>query len=218
MNLVILGPQGSGKGTQAEKLAEKFDLEHIDMGKFLREVALLNTPLGKEVNEIINIKKELVNDEILKKVLHVKLQDLPREKGIIFDGVPRRRDQLEYFEAAMLEFGRKIDKVLFIDLSEKESIKRISIRRVCRKCKTTYILGKDIQDEKETCPKCGGEIILRPDDSEEGVRKRLGIFHKETMPVINHYEKSGKIIKINGDQTVEEVFVEILGKLKEVGE
>ena len=216
MNLVILGPQGSGKGTQAEKLAKKFNLEHIDMGKFLREVALLDTPLGKEINEIINIKKELVNDEILKKVLHVKLQDLPREKGIVFDGVPRRKDQLEYFEAAMVEFGRKIDKVVFIDLSEEESIKRISIRRVCRKCKTTYILGKDVQNEKDACSKCGGEVILRPDDNEEGVRKRLGIFREETMPVVEHYKKQEKTIDINGDQTIDEVFMEILDKLGEI--
>jgi len=137
MNLIILGPQGSGKGTQAEKLAKKFDLEHIDMGKFLREVAILDTSLGKEINEIINVKKELVDDRILKKVLHVKLQDLPREKGIIFDGVPRRNDQLGYFGEAMFEFGRKIDKVVLINLSEEESIKRISVRRDCEKCKST---------------------------------------------------------------------------------
>lgn len=218
MNLIILGPQGSGKGTQAEKLAEKFNLEHIDMGKFLREVALLDTPLGKEINKIINIKKELVDDKILKKVLHVKLQDLSREKGIVFDGVPRREDQMAYFEEAMLEFGRKIDKVVAIDLSEKESIKRISARRICEKCKTTYILGKDIEDEKKTCPKCGGQIILRPDDSEEGVRKRLGIFKEETVPVVNYYKKQGKLAEINGDQSIEKVFEEILVKIKDIVE
>lgn len=218
MNLVILGPQGSGKGTQAEKLAEKFDLEHVDMGKFLREVALLDTPLGREINEIINIKKELVDDKILKKVLHVKLQDLGREKGVVFDGVPRRKDQLAYFEEAMLEFGRKIDRVIAINLSEKESIKRISSRRVCEKCKATYILGKDIKSEKEVCPKCGGKIIFRPDDSEEGVKKRLNIFREETMPVMDYYKKQEKSADINGDQSIEKVFEEILEKIKDIAE
>lgn len=218
MNLIILGPQGSGKGTQAEKLAQKFDLEHIDMGKFLREVALLDTPLGKEINEIINVRKELVDDKILKKVLHVKMQDLPREKGIIFDGVPRRNDQLGYFEEAMLEFGQKIDKVLYIQLSEEESIKRISSRRVCQKCKATYILGKDIENENDLCKKCGGNIVLRPDDSKEGVIKRLGIFKEETMPVVEYYKKKGKSVNIDGDQSIEKVFEEIIGKIKNITE
>jgi adenylate kinase len=216
MNLVILGPQGSGKGTQAEMLAKKFNLEHIDMGKSLREVALLDTPFGKEVHEVINIKKELVNDEILKTVLHIKLADLPREEGIIFDGVPRNIDQARYFEEALLEFGRKIEKVFIINLSEKESIKRISKRRVCSKCKTIYILEKDIENENNPCAKCGGKIIIRPDDSDEGVRKRLGIFKKETMPVINYFKEKGLVEEINGDQTIPEVFEEILEKLKNV--
>ena len=129
MNLIILGPQGSGKGTQAEKLSQKFDLEHIDMGKFLREVALLDTPLGKEIHEIINIKKELVSDKILQEVIHLKIMGLPREQGIVFDGVPRNINQLEYFETVLKEAGRKIDKTVLINLSEKESLERISKRR-----------------------------------------------------------------------------------------
>lgn len=213
MNFVVLGPQGSGKGTQAEKLAQKFNLEHIDMGKFLREVAVLDTSLGKEINEIINIRKELVSDKILKKVLHVKLADLPREKGIVFDGVPRNLQQSEYFENALLEFGRQIDKVFVINLSEEESVKRISIRRVCKRCKSIYILGKDIKNEKDKCPKCQGKIILRPDDSKEGVIKRLKIFEKETLPVIEFFRSKGLVAEINGDQTQEKVFKEILGKI-----
>lgn len=212
MNVIILGPQGSGKGTQAEKLAQKFDAEHIDMGKFLREVAKLDTDLGREIHEIINVRKELVDDKILKKVLHVKLADLPREKGIVFDGVPRREDQLEYFSEALKEFGRKIDKVILITLSEEESIVRISKRRICEKCKKTFILGKDIQNESEKCSDCGGKIIQRIDDTEEGVIKRLDIFKTETLPVIEYFKKQGLLIEINGDQTVEKVFADILEK------
>ncbi len=216
MNVVILGPQGSGKGTQAQLIAEKFDLEHIDMGKFLREVALLNTPLGKEINEIINIKKELVDDKILKKVLHLKIQDLPREKGIIFDGVPRREDQLAYFEEAMIKFGRQVDRVILIKLSEKESFQRIAKRRICEKCKKVFILGKDIQSETEKCPVCSGKIIQRIDDTEEGVKKRLKIFQQETMPVIKYYEAQDNIIEINGDQIIKKVFKDILKQLKKI--
>jgi adenylate kinase len=133
MNLIILGPQGSGKGTQAERLAQKYNLEHIEMGKFLREVAKTDTELGRHIHEVINIQGKLVDDKTLKKVLHIKLADLPREQGVIFDGVPRRKDQLEYFDSALKEFGRKIDAVINIDIPEEESIRRISKRWICEK-------------------------------------------------------------------------------------
>ena len=193
-------------------LAEKFSLEHIDVGKYLREAAKLDTPLGKEIYEIINIKKELVNDRILKKVLHLKLADLPREQGIVFDGVPRRKDQMEYFEEALREFGRKIDKVFLINLSENESVKRISLRRVCKKCKMNFIFGKNIR-KNENCPKCSGKIIQRIDDTGEGVKKRLKIFREETLPVVEFYKNKGILEEINGDQTIEKVFKEISNKI-----
>ncbi|MFA6159674.1 MAG: nucleoside monophosphate kinase [Parcubacteria group bacterium] len=213
MNLVILGPQGSGKGTQASKLAQKFDLEHIDMGKFLREVAKLDTPLGKQIHEIINIKKELVSDRILREVIHLKIMGLPRERGVVFDGVPRNIEQLNYFEEVIKESGRKIDKAILIKLSEEESLKRISKRRICEKCKKVFILGKDIQNEDEKCNICEGKIIQRIDDTKEGVMKRLKIFEKETMPMSEYYKKQGKFIEIDGDKEIEKVFESILKEL-----
>jgi adenylate kinase len=215
MNLIILGPQGSGKGTQAEKLAEKFKLEHIDMGKFLREVAALGTPLGKEIHEIINVKKELVSDKILKEAIHLKLMGLPREQGIVFDGVPRSQGQLEYFEGAMEEAGRQIDAVVLINLSEKESIERISKRRVCQKCKKVYILGRDKEVDEGKCD-CGGEVAIRIDDAPEGVVKRLGIFKKETLPVVEYFRRQDKLVEIDGDQTIDEVYGDIIEKLESV--
>lgn len=213
MNIVILGPQGSGKGTQAEKLAQKFRLEHIDMGKFLREVAKMDTPLGKEVYQIQNITKTLVSSRILQEVFAVKLSSLPREQDIVFDGFPRKLDQIQYFEKTLVEFGRHIDRVFVINLSEKESIERISKRRMCEKCRRVFILGKEIKNDDEGCPDCGGKIIRRIDDNEEGVKKRLEIFKEETLPVVKHYKDRGKLIEIDGDKTINEVFEEILGKL-----
>lgn len=217
MNLIILGPQGSGKGTQAKLLAQKFDLEHIEMGKFLREVAKFGTSLGKEIHEIINVRKELVGDQILKKVLRIKLADLPREKGVAFDGVPRRRDQLEYFEEALQEFGRKVDAVIYISLSEEESINRISKRWNCKKCAAMLIMGVDIQSEKDKCPKCGGEIFQRIDDTPEGVKKRLKIFREETMPVIDDYRKRKLLIEVDGRPSIEEIARSIEGEIKKRG-
>jgi adenylate kinase len=215
MNIIILGPQGSGKGTQAEKLAERFNLEHIDMGKFLREVALLNTPLGIKIHETINVRKELVDEEVLREVIHLKLVGLPREQGIVFDGVPRSQKQLEYLEEVIKEVGRKIDAVILITLSEKESLKRIAKRRVCEKCKAVYILGKDKDASDKICRQCGGKVDVRIDDTPDGVRKRLNIFERETMPIVDFYKNRGMVLKINGDQTIEEVFEEIVKKLKD---
>jgi len=216
MNLIILGPQGSGKGTQAEMLAKKYDLEHIEMGKFLREVAKLNTPLGKEIHQTINIEGRLVDDKILKKVLHVKLQDMPREKGIIFDGVPRREDQLRYFEEAMQEFGREIDAVIDIDLSEEEAIRRISKRRICKKNEHVLILGKDIESESDKCPICQSDIFQRIDDTPERIKTRLGIYRKDTKAVVDYYRQKGILIETDGKPSIEEVSRDILEKIEKL--
>jgi adenylate kinase len=214
MNIIVLGPQGSAKGTQAEMLAEKFNLEHIEMGKFLREVAKTDTDLGKEIHEIINIQGKLVDDKILKKVIHIKLADIPREQGIVFDGVPRRRDQLEYFESAMQEFGRKIDAVINIDIIESESVERISKRRICKKNQHVLILGKDIQSEKDKCPICGSEILQRIDDTSERIQTRLGIYIKDTKEVIDFYKNKGLLIEIDGTPSIEKVGKNILAEIK----
>ncbi|MDD3487112.1 MAG: nucleoside monophosphate kinase [Candidatus Moranbacteria bacterium] len=213
MNIIVLGPQGSGKGTQAEILAKKYNLEHIEMGKFLREVAKLDTKLGHHIHETINLQGKLVDDITLKKVLHVKLADLPREQGIIFDGVPRRQDQLSYFEDAMREFGRKIGAVIDIKIPDEESVNRISKRRICRKSEHVLILGKDVKSEEEKCPICGSEIFQRIDDTPERIKTRLEIYHKDTKEVLDFYRDKGLLIEIDGVGSVEEVSDRIMKKI-----
>jgi len=145
MNLVILGPQGSGKGTQAELISKKYSLAHIDMGKTLRRIAKLDTPLGREIYRIQNVTKTLVPSEILKEVLNVKLNSFSREQGIVFEGVPRTEDQREYVEEILRESGRKIDAAVFINLPENESLERIEKRRTCKQCGRPLILGHDVK-------------------------------------------------------------------------
>lgn len=210
MNIVILGPQGSGKGTQSEMVAQEFDAEHFDTGKILRQVARMDTPLGKEIHEIVIEKKELVPSRILQEVLHYRLNDLPREKNLVFDGIPRNMEQANYFEKALLEFGRKLDKVFFINISEKESIKRISKRWICQKCRKILIMGKDIKNKESVCPKCGGEILQRADDTPEGVKKRLKIYQEETIPVLDFFRKENLLVEINGEQSIKKVFEDII--------
>jgi adenylate kinase len=213
MNLIILGPQGSGKGTQAEKVAEKFNLEHIDMGKFLREVAKMDTSLGKEVYDIQNVTKTLVPSRILEEVFTVKMNSIPREQGVVFDGFPRNIDQAQYFEKTLVEFGRFLNKIFFIKLSPGEAVKRISARRVCEKCKKVFILGKNLENETDPCNECGGKIIQRIDDTEDGIKKRLEVFQEETIPVIEYYKEKKLLIEVNGEQGIEEVFKEILSHI-----
>ncbi|MDP1883929.1 MAG: nucleoside monophosphate kinase [Candidatus Moranbacteria bacterium] len=205
MNIIILGQAGSGKGTQAGILAKKYGLEHFDTGKLLRQVARLDGELGREIHEIINVRKELVPSRILKEIVHLRLSDMPREQGIVFDGVPRNLEQAGYFSETLKEFGRKIDKVFFVNIPGEESIRRISFRRVCRDCKKVFIMGKDIRKETDRCLDCGGEIMHRIDDTVEGIKKRLQVFEEETMPVVDSYREEGVLVEIDGGQNIEKV-------------
>jgi len=215
MNLIVLGPQGSGKGTQAERLSEKYNLEHIDMGKSLREIAKQDTPLGKEIYQIQNVTNTLVPSRILREVLHLKLNSLPREQGILFEGVPRTVDQQGYLEEEINNAGRKIDAVVFINIPEEETVKRISKRWTCKKGHP-LIMGVDIQNEKDKCPIDGSEIFQRIDDTPEGIKKRLQVYREETMPVIEDFRKRDLLIEIDGSPSIEKVFENILAKLKKI--
>jgi len=209
LNIIILGQAGSGKGTQAGILAERYGLDHFDTGKLLRQVARMDGDLGKEIHEIINVRKELVPSRILKEIVHLRLSDMPREQGIVFDGVPRNSEQAGYFSETLKEFGRKIDKVFFVDIPGEESIRRISFRRICKGCKKVFIMGKDIRKETDRCSDCGGEIMHRVDDTVEGIKKRLQVFNEETMPVINAYKEEGVLVRIDGGRDIEKVASDI---------
>jgi adenylate kinase len=214
MNIIILGPQGSGKGTQAELLSQKLSHEHIDIGGSLRRLAKMNSPIGKKIQNLINVQKALIPDEILNEILKIKINSLPKNMGIAFDGVPRTLEQAKYLENILLESGRKIDRVFFVNISEEETMNRISKRWNCEDCKSILIMGKDVKSEKDKCPKCGGNIFQREDDTEEGVRKRLEIFKKETMPVVDYFKEKGLLNEVNGQREVEKVFGDILDNLK----
>ncbi|NTU66406.1 MAG: adenylate kinase [Candidatus Moranbacteria bacterium] len=218
MNIVILGPQGCGKGTQAEMLAEKFDLEHFDMGKSLRRVAEEDTPLGKEIWEIQNVSRTLVPKRIMQEVFALKMNSIPREQGVVFDGMPRNLDQALYFEEAVREFGRKIDRIIVISITPEESVARISKRRVCEKCKKGYVFGVDVAEDDVECGVCGGKIIQRTDDTKEGVLKRLKVYHDETLPVIEHFKDKGLVSEIDGSGDENEVFDSILETILNTGD
>jgi len=197
-------------------LADKFGLEHIDMGKSLREVAKQDTPLGKEIYQIQNVTNTLVPSRILREVLHLKLQSIPREQGVLMEGAPRTMSQREYVEEALLETGKKFDAVIFINIPEEKTIKRISKRWTCKKGHP-LIMGVDIKDEKEKCPLDGSEIFQRIDDTPAGIKKRLQVYQEETLPVIENFRERGLLVEVDGTPSIEKVFENIIAEIEKKG-
>lgn len=207
---ILLGSAGSGKSTQAELLKSSLHLAHIDMGAELRAVASQDTPLGKQVNELININHEFVPDDVALAVLVDAVRSVPETVGLLIDGFPRRESQIKQALDVLTETKRELNKVIFIDVPEAISVDRISKRYACQVCKRTYILGKNLIDSNAPCRYCGGKIAQRQDDTVEGVRKRHHIFNEETLPVVKYFEKTGHLLRVDGDQETYKVFKYIL--------
>lgn len=207
---ILLGSAGSGKSTQAELLKSSLHLVHIDIGSELRAVASQDTELGWRVNDIINVHHEFVPDEVVFAVLADAIHSVPPTVGLLIDGIPRRESQIAYVLGVLKETGRTLNKVIFIDVPAEVSVERISKRYACQSCKRTYILGKNLIDSGKPCRYCGGVISQRPDDTEEGVRKRHQIFHKDTLPVARYFEKTDQLLHVDGDQETYKVFKFIL--------
>lgn len=211
---ILLGSAGSGKSTQAELLKSSLHLAHIDIGAELRAVASHDTELGRQVNEIINVKHEFVPDDVVFAVLTDAVHSVPETVGLLIDGIPRRESQISRVLELLKESGRTLNKVIFIDVPEAVSVERISKRYACQMCKRTYILGKNLIDSHSPCRYCKGVIAQRPDDTEEGVRKRHQIFHKETLPVVRYFEETKELLHIDGNQETYRVFRQILDHVR----
>ncbi len=208
MNIVILGPQASGKGTQGKLLAKKLKIGHISMGEIFRKLKNENTELGKLIGSYIN-SGNLVPTELTNKIIKQELEKDDYKKGVILDGFPRNIRQIEFLNKFF-----KTDYAIFINIPKKETIRRLSARRQCADCKKIfgYLDMEKIKDSK--CPECSGELFQREDDKPEAIRKRLETYHKETEPLINFYEKKGILKRINGEQPIEKVFEDILAAIK----
>ncbi|MCX8146903.1 MAG: adenylate kinase [Candidatus Woesearchaeota archaeon] len=207
MKIVLIGPQGSGKGTQAKMLQEKFNIPHISTGDIFREAISKGTEIGKKAKAIIESGK-LVPDEITNKIVEERLKQDDCKNGFILDGYPRNLNQ-----AKALDSFSKIDYVIEIDVPDKISVKRLSSRRQCKKCGAIYGITL-IPKEEGICDKCGSELYQRDDDRPDAIKKRLEIYHKETEPILEYYRKKGILIRVDGTGSVENVFKEIKAKLK----
>ncbi len=214
LNIFILGPSGSGKSTQAKFLAKEFDLTYLKSGEMLRAIARQNNTLGKKIKKIMSEQGKFVPCKIVIKIAKEELKKIPKNKGIVFDGFGRKLPEIKADERMLAKMRRKIDFVFLIEIGEKETLKRLSKRRVCKKCGTNFILGKTISEKIKKCPKCGGEIYQRKDDSPTKIKSRLKEYQKETLPVARYLKKKGILIKINGEQPIKKVYKDILENFK----
>lgn len=195
MNLVLMGPPGAGKGTQGEILSKKLGIDTISTGVMLRTAIKEQTEVGKLAEKYINDGK-LVPDDVIVSIVKERLSQPDCAKGFILDGFPRTTAQAE----ALTESGVKIDKVLSLEVDDDAIVERLSSRRECSKCGAPYstIFNKPKIEGK--CDKCGGDLIQRADDNPDTIKNRLNVYHEQTEPIKDYYEKLGLLVKAKGEQ------------------
>ena len=203
MNLIIIGAPGSGKGTQAEFIVRDFGVCHISTGNMLREAIKKGTEEGKQAEKVI-AAGNLVSDELIFNMLNRRIKEPDCKNGFLLDGVPRNLAQIEFCE----KLG--IDKVVYIDVDFNAIIKRLTSRKTCRDCGGTFI---DSDCKNGRCPKCGGVVYTRADDTKEVIEKRLATYTQQTAPVVDYYKNTDKLVVINGNQPINEVYAEIYDAL-----
>jgi len=206
LHIVFLGPQGSGKGTQAEMLSEEFNIPRISPGDIFRREIKKNTKLGKLIASYIN-KGNLAPEDLTNKIIVRRLRRSDCKKGFILDGFPRNMIQLNALEKMV-----NLNYVIFINISDKEAIRRLSGRRVC-KCGMTYHLKFNPSKKKGICDKCGGKLFQRKDDTIKVIKKRLKIYHNQTEPLVTYFKKKGVLIEVDGEQPIKKVYRDIIRKM-----
>jgi adenylate kinase len=204
LNLVLLGPPGAGKGTQAERLVTDFDLPYYATGDILRAAVKDETALGKEAKGYMD-NGDLVPDDLICQVIMERIDSPEAEDGFLLDGFPRNLEQADILERALEGRGRKLTAVLLIDASDEEVIKRISGRRVCVKNQHVYHVDFDPPKHDMVCDQDGSRLIQRDDDKPETVKKRLEVYHAQTKPLIDYYEQRATLRRFDGSRSPSEV-------------
>lgn len=209
MNYIFLGPPGSGKGTQAKKLAEKLDLYYFGTGDLMREAAEQKTSLGLKFQEIWNKKDgSLIPDELVTQFIDEKVRLVSENQGIVLDGYPRTLAQAQDLEKLLPD---KKFIVININVGDEDLIKRMSTRRICSKCDKVFFQPELTGQTK--CDVCSGNLIQRQDDQPEVLRKRIMVYNQETEPLINYYQEKNILINIDGEPSIDQVQTEIWEKV-----
>jgi len=213
VNLVILGAPGSGKGTQASRIAERAKISHISTGDLLREAVAKGTEIGKRAAGIMAAGR-LVPDDLVLELLGAKLageKERAVRRGWILDGYPRTLSQAEALEGVLERTGEKIDGVVYIEIDPDAIVNRLSNRRTCGSCKAVYHLVSRPPAVEGKCDACGGALVLREDDKPDTIRRRLDVYREETLPILALYEKRYRVHRVDGSKPIAEVMSGISG-------
>lgn len=214
LRTVLLGPPGAGKGTQAVRIVEKYNVPHISTGDIFRENIKNGTELGKKAQEYMN-KGELVPDDLVIEIATTRLLADDCKNGFLLDGFPRTVYQAEKLDAFLEEHGMKLDKVIDIEVEKEELITRLTGRRVCKACGASYHVVNIPPKTEGICDNCGGELFQRADDTVETVENRIAVYIEQTMPLVDYYTNAGNIAVIDGALPLDTVFdaiVEAIGE------
>lgn len=204
MNVILLGPPGAGKGTQAKLLVKKFNIPQISTGDILRSAVKIQTPMGLKAKTYMD-QGLLVPDEVVVGIVNERIFQDDCQRGFILDGFPRTVPQADALDLILHENGRKIDHVVSISVDTEALLKRITGRRSCRNCGKGFHLEFDLPKVAGVCDDCGGELFQREDDCEETMRKRLQVYSDQTSPLINYYASSKVLRSILGDGEIDSI-------------
>ncbi len=213
MILILLGAPGVGKGTQGELIAKEYGIPQISTGDILRREVKEGTQLGIEAKKYMD-SGALVPDDVIVGMMEKRIKEDDCKNGFILDGFPRTVAQAEALDVMLERNGLKLDRVILIDVPKEEIIDRLTGRRVCSKCGAVYHIKNNPPQIEGVCDKCKGELIQRSDDTREVVENRLNVYERSTMPLIEYYEKTKKLVKINGMGDIGEIFSHIKSVLQ----
>ena len=208
MKIVFMGPPGAGKGTQAEKIIENYQIQHISTGDMFRKAIKDQTELGMEAKRYMD-QGALVPDHVTIGIVKDRLSESDCKSGFLLDGFPRTVDQAKALDEILTSLDSKIDYVINIDVDLNILKERLTGRRICRSCGATYHKIFNPSAVEGVCDKCGGELYQRKDDNEETVGNRLDVYVSQTKPLLDYYSLAGNLVNINGQQSIDLVFAEI---------
>lgn len=208
LRLILLGPPGAGKGTQAARICQKYSIPHISTGDIFRRHIKEGTEFGKKAQEYMN-KGLLVPDNLVLEIAEARLMEEDCKNGFLLDGFPRTVNQAEQLDRFLDERDLSVDKVLNIEVDKEELMTRLIGRRVCRNCGATYHVINMPPEKEGVCDVCGGELYQRSDDTAATVENRIEVHNTQTMSLVEHYEKVGKIAHIDGSTGLDNVFNDI---------
>ena len=214
MNIILLGPPGAGKGTQAGKIIEKYKIPQISTGDILRAAVREGTELGKEAQKYMNEGK-LVPDSVVIGIIRDRLKEDDCKNGYLLDGFPRTIAQAEELDNILSEMNSSLDCVISIEVLDEEIIQRITGRRMCKECGAVYHIKYSPPAKDGICDKCGGNLYQRDDDKEETVRERLEVYKKQTEPLKEYYNKKGILKEVEGTGSIDSIFASIDGILSQ---